>query len=126
MRSTSVADCPATIADHNAYWTDGLAPSPSTHSHIVSEADVVIIGAGYTGMHTAIVTANQGKTTQVLEAQTLGWGCSTRNGGQISSSIKPTQKQLTKNPATINIIDCGQLILDVYVRFAIERRCLIL
>ena len=96
MRSISVADCPATIADHNAYWTDGLAPSPSTHSHIVSEADVVIIGSGYTGMHTAIVTANQGKTTQVLEAQTLGWGCSTRNGGQISSSIKPTQKQLTK------------------------------
>ena len=96
MRSVKAAERPAPIADHGAYWTDGLAPMPSTHRDIVSEADVVIIGSGYTGMHAAIVTANQGKTTQVLEAQTPGWGCSTRNGGQISSSIKPTLKQLTK------------------------------
>ncbi|MGB2035929.1 MAG: NAD(P)/FAD-dependent oxidoreductase, partial [Candidatus Puniceispirillaceae bacterium] len=96
MRSDAVADRPAPIADHGAYWTDGLAPLPATHSDIVSEADVVIIGSGYTGMHAAIVTASQGKTTQVLEAQTPGWGCSTRNGGQISTSIKPTLHQLTK------------------------------
>ncbi len=96
MRSVTAVDRSAPIADHGAYWTDGLAPMPPTHGDIVSEADVVIIGSGYTGMHAAIVTANQGKTTQVLEAQTPGWGCSTRNGGQISSSIKPTQKQLAK------------------------------
>ena len=99
MRSATVADRPASIADHGTYWTDGLAPMPSTHRNIESEADIVIIGSGYTGMHAAIVTANQGKTTQVLEAQTPGWGCSTRNGGQISSSIKPTLKQLTKDLA---------------------------
>ena len=96
MRSVKAAERPAPIADHGAYWTDGLAPMPSTQRDIVSEADVVIIGSGYTGMHAAIVTANQGKTTQVLEAQTPGWGCSTRNGGQISSSIKPTLQQLKK------------------------------
>ena len=96
MRSDTVAKRPAPIADHGAYWTDGLAPLPVTHSDIVSEADVVVIGSGYTGMHAAIVTASQGKTTQVLEAQTPGWGCSTRNGGQISSSVKPTLRQLTK------------------------------
>ena len=96
MRSVSAIDRPAPIADHGAYWTDGLAPSPYTDRDIVSEADVVIIGSGYTGMHAALVTANQGKITQVLEAKTPGWGCSTRNGGQISSSIKPTLQQLKK------------------------------
>jgi glycine/D-amino acid oxidase-like deaminating enzyme len=44
----------------------------------------------------AIVAASHGQSTQVLEAQTPGWGCSTRNGGQISSSVKPTLQQLAK------------------------------
>ena len=96
MRSVVAEDRLAPIADHGAYWTDGLAPLSVTHSDILSKADVVIIGSGYTGMHAAIVTASQGKITQVLESQTPGWGCSTRNGGQISSSIKPTLQQLTK------------------------------
>ena len=81
---------------HGAYWTDGMAPLRETHDKIAAEVDVVIIGSGYTGMHAAIVAASTGKTTQVLEARTLGWGCSTRNGGQISSSVKPTLAQLTK------------------------------
>jgi len=96
MRSVLAEDRSTQIAGHGAYWTDGLAPLPVKHSNIISEADVVIIGSGYTGMHAAIVTASQGKFTQVLEAQAPGWGCSTRNGGQVSSSIKPTLKQLTK------------------------------
>ena len=96
MQSVVAEDRLAPIVDHGAYWTDGLAPLSVTHSDILSKADVVIIGSGYTGMHAAIVTASQGKITQVLESQTPGWGCSTRNGGQISSSIKPTLQQLTK------------------------------
>ena len=96
MRSTAASSRPVPIADHGAYWTDGMAPLPVTHTDIVSEADVVIIGSGYTGMHAAIVTAREGKSTQVLEAQTPGWGCSTRNGGQISGSLKPSLKQLTR------------------------------
>ena len=96
MRSGTTPNRPAAIADHGAYWTDGIAPLPATHDAIMAEADIVIIGSGYTGMHAAIVAASHGKSTQVLEAQTPGWGCSTRNGGQISSSVKPTLQQLAK------------------------------
>ena len=71
-------------ADHGAYWTDGLAPLPVTHSDTASEADVVIIDL-VTLVCTAIVTASQGKTTQVLEAQTAA-GDAARSG-QISTSI---------------------------------------
>ena len=34
MRSVTVADRPAPIADHGAYWEDGLAPMPATHRDI--------------------------------------------------------------------------------------------
>ena len=84
------------IADHGAYWAEGMAPLPAIDHDILPDADVVIIGSGYTGMHAAIVTARAGKLTQVLEAQTPGWGCSTRNGGQISSSVKPSLAELAK------------------------------
>ena len=30
----------------------------------------------------------------VLDAEDAGWGCSTRNGGQVSTSIKPSYAQL--------------------------------
>ena len=100
MRSGTMPNRPAPIADHGAYWTDGIAPLPATHDAIMAEADIVIIGSGYTGMHAAIVAASHGKSTQVLEAQTPGWGCSTRNGGQISSSVKPTLQQLAKRFGT--------------------------
>jgi gamma-glutamylputrescine oxidase len=46
-------------------------------------ADVCIVGAGYTGLVTAIELAERGLSVVVLEAATVGWGASGRNGGQI-------------------------------------------
>ncbi len=47
------------------------------------DADVVIVGAGFTGLTAAIFLAeNYGIKATVLEANRTSWGCSTRNGGQ--------------------------------------------
>jgi glycine/D-amino acid oxidase-like deaminating enzyme len=53
------------------------------------QADVAIVGSGYTGLHAALQAARGGRHTLVLDAEDAGWGCSTRNGGQISTSVKP-------------------------------------
>ena len=49
------------------------------------EADVCVIGAGYTGLSAALHLAEQGVSVIVLEAERAAWGASGRNGGQLHS-----------------------------------------
>ncbi len=79
----------------SSYWLDGLSPPDVPVVDLPARVDVVIVGSGYTGLNAAIETARGGRSTLVLEAETPGWGCSTRNGGQISTSIKPSLEKLT-------------------------------
>lgn len=79
-----------------SYWLDGLGPAPQTSGELPGEADVIIIGSGYTGLNAAIECARAGKSTLVLDAADPGHGCSTRNGGQISTSIKPSLDKLVR------------------------------
>lgn len=52
------------------------------------EADVVIVGGGFSGIHTALELAEQGVTdTVVLEGRYLGYGGTGRNGGQVMAGI---------------------------------------
>ncbi|WP_081796323.1 NAD(P)/FAD-dependent oxidoreductase [Enterovibrio calviensis] len=48
--------------------------------------DVCIIGAGYTGLSSALHLLEAGFNVIVLEAAKVGWGASGRNGGQIVNS----------------------------------------
>lgn len=47
------------------------------------ETDVCIIGAGFSGLSSALHLAESGYRVVVLEAARVGWGASGRNGGQI-------------------------------------------
>lgn len=51
------------------------------------QADVCIVGAGYTGLSAGISLAEAGYKVVVLEAAQVGWGASGRNGGQIVHSF---------------------------------------
>jgi glycine/D-amino acid oxidase-like deaminating enzyme len=59
----------------------GLAPLPE-------KVDVAILGGGYTGLSAARTLAKQGANVAVLEAQTIGWGASSRNGGMVLTGLK--------------------------------------
>ncbi len=77
------------------YWWEHV-PRPSIDAALPATADVLVIGSGYTGLHAALQTARGGRQTVVIDAEDAGWGCSTRNGGQISTSIKPGFDELAR------------------------------
>jgi glycine/D-amino acid oxidase-like deaminating enzyme len=51
------------------------------------EADVCVVGGGFSGIATALSLAERGYSVVVLEAQRVGWGASGRNGGQMIAGI---------------------------------------
>lgn len=84
----------------------GLQPSRDTREHAPSyyaatatpgarypvleadvEADVAVVGAGFTGINLALELAERGREVVLLEANRLGWGASGRNGGQVIGGI---------------------------------------
>jgi len=78
-----------------SYWLEGVPPLLQNDADLPNSADVVIVGAGYTGLNAALEVALDGRSTVVLDAATPGSGCSSRNGGQISISIKPSLEKLS-------------------------------
>ncbi len=50
-------------------------------------ADIAILGAGYSGMSTAIHLAEKGYKVVVIEGAMVGWGASGRNGGQVVNGL---------------------------------------
>ena len=49
---------------------------------------MAVIGAGFTGLSAARTLAQRGATVAVLEAETVGWGASSRNGGMVLTGLK--------------------------------------
>ena len=76
------------------YWWERTPRPVLPAMPLPARAEVAIIGSGYTGLCAAIQTARAGRHTVVLDAEDAGWGCSSRNGGQVSTSLKPGFEEL--------------------------------
>jgi len=67
-------------------WADTAPPAPVRQALEGDlEADVAVVGGGYTGLWTAYYLAGAGRRVVVLEAETVGFGASGRNGGWCSA-----------------------------------------
>jgi gamma-glutamylputrescine oxidase len=68
------------------YAATGLPQPDRPALHGAVDADVCVIGAGYTGLSSALHLAEAGFKVVVLESARVGWGASGRNGGQLVHS----------------------------------------
>jgi glycine/D-amino acid oxidase-like deaminating enzyme len=72
-----------------SFWSETVSPSPPRVSRPVPETvDVAVIGAGLTGLSASRTLAKSGLKVAVLEAETAGWGASSRNGGMVLTGLK--------------------------------------
>ncbi|HET7122549.1 MAG TPA: FAD-dependent oxidoreductase [Bradyrhizobium sp.] len=77
----------------NVSWPDSLwvavtPPGPDLPRLIgTAEADVVVIGGGFTGLSTALHLREAGVDVAIVEAIEPGWGASGRNNGQVIPTL---------------------------------------
>lgn len=60
------------------------------------QADICIIGAGFTGLSAALHLAQKGYSVTLLDAEKIGWGASGRNGGQVCQGQNMDHETLVK------------------------------
>src|SRR5258707_388747 len=74
--------------NEKTFWLDTIEiPTPAARD-FPQQADVAIIGAGFTGLSAARTLAKSGASVAVFDAQTIGWGASSRNGGMVLTGLK--------------------------------------
>ena len=70
-----------------SYYAATANPQPIRQQLLgKTQADVCVVGAGYTGLSTALHLAEAGFNVVIVESAKVGWGASGRNGGQIVHS----------------------------------------
>lgn len=68
----------------NSYYEASVSrPTPEASLTGAIRADVCVVGAGLAGLSAALELRQRGFTVALLEAKTVGWGASGRNGGQL-------------------------------------------
>jgi glycine/D-amino acid oxidase-like deaminating enzyme len=70
------------------YWLTTVKMPAAQSRPLPANADVAIIGAGFTGLSAALALAKRGAKVVVLETETIGWGASSRNGGMVLTGLK--------------------------------------
>jgi glycine/D-amino acid oxidase-like deaminating enzyme len=104
------------------YWLDTVtAPPAQSTRDLPGSIDVVVVGAGFCGLSAARTLAKRGISAAVLEAETFGWGASSRNGGMVLTGMKLPVPALIKRygrevvrkmyAASLDSIDCVEQIV---------------
>jgi glycine/D-amino acid oxidase-like deaminating enzyme len=109
------------IQEKNFWATTVDSPAVAASRALPEIADVVVVGAGYCGLSAARTLAKRGLSVAALEAETFGWGASSRNGGMVLTGLKLPVPTLIKRygretvrkmyAASLKSIDCVEQVV---------------
>lgn len=110
-------------------WYATAAPAPATGPlDGRTEADVCVVGGGYTGLSTALHLAEHGVSVTLLEAKEIGNGGSGRNAGHCTPTFHfyeiPQIRKMLGEPFASRLIrrqtDAANLVFDIIRRYGID------
>lgn len=106
------------------WWWEAAPPESVPSSTLPASIDVAVIGSGFTGLSAALTLARGGRSVAVFDDGPLGFGASTRNGGQVGSgNQKFSVKQLVSlygEAKARDLLNEGVAMLE-YIAALIER-----
>ena len=87
--SASLVTSSLAASEQRVFWLDDVESQARASLMGTRDADLTIVGGGYTGLWTAVLAKWRDPSRRVvlLEAQTIGWAASGRNGGFAESSL---------------------------------------
>ena len=118
----------ASVAGHGSLWSAVTPPGPLCPPLAGdASADAVVIGAGFTGLSTALNLRKAGVDVVVLEAAEPGWGASGRNNGQVIPTLTrpdPDDIEARHGDAGARFVgllrDCASILFDTVREHGIE------
>ncbi len=77
------------------WWWEAAEP-PTRDNAMPDHTPVAVIGGGYAGLSAALSLARLGHQVTVLDAERIGWGASSRNGGMVYGELKVARAALAE------------------------------
>jgi glycine/D-amino acid oxidase-like deaminating enzyme len=109
------------IQEKNFWAATVEPPAFAARPELPDAVEVAVIGAGFCGLSAARTLAKRGVNVAVLEAETFGWGASSRNGGMVLTGMKLPVPALLQRygqevvrkmyAASLDSIDCVEQIV---------------
>src|SRR6187399_2140295 len=117
----------------NVRWPDSLwaamTPSGPELPELTgaAQADVIVIGGGFTGLSTALHLREAGIDVAIVEAMEPGWGASGRNNGQVIPTLsRPDPEDIIAKHGAVGerfvtlLRDSASTLFDVVRRYQIQ------
>ncbi|MDX8464633.1 FAD-binding oxidoreductase [Mesorhizobium sp. VK23B] len=96
-----------------SYYAASANPAPERPRLIgTHDVDICVVGAGYSGLSTALHLAERGHKVAVVEGARVGWGASGRNGGQIVNGLNASLGTIEKRYGTQTAAAVGSMVQE--------------
>src|ERR1700682_6484738 len=112
----------------DSLWAAATPPGPDLPELVgAQQADVIVIGGGFTGLSTALHLREAGVDVAIVEAMEPGWGASGRNNGQVIPTLsRPDPEDIIAKHGTAGerfvalLRDSASVLFDLARRYQIQ------